>query len=182
ERYAGRGRQSPAVVAGAQFVSNFLVRRSRRAALLLELGAVAALATLYLTLGSGRPRFVDVLVGAVAVAAIALDARRTRRLWAEADALAPGLAPPPLGSRSGWFAAGAFTAAALAVLAALDLATADSADGTPGRFGNWHLLPAIALYFPWAYLQQFVFQFYLLPRLLHLLPVGIAVATTGLAF
>src|SRR5690606_28956474 len=48
--------------------------------------------------------------------------------------------------------------------------------------GNPHLVGAALLYLPWALLQQFVFQFYLLGRLLTILPVNVAIAITALAF
>jgi len=35
---------------------------------------------------------------------------------------------------------------------------------------TWHLLPAIGLFFPWALLQQALFQFYLLGRLRTVIP------------
>jgi membrane protease YdiL (CAAX protease family) len=38
------------------------------------------------------------------------------------------------------------------------------------------------LYFPWALLQQFVFQFYLLGRLSYLLPPAVAIGITAVAF
>jgi membrane protease YdiL (CAAX protease family) len=44
------------------------------------------------------------------------------------------------------------------------------------------MLAAASLYFPWALLQQYIFQFYLFPRWLRLVPVPAAVALTALAF
>ena len=56
--------------------------------------------------------------------------------------------------------------------------------GTPAleRFANWHMLAAAALYFPWALLQQYIFQFYWFGRWLQVVPVPVAVALTAVAF
>ena len=50
------------------------------------------------------------------------------------------------------------------------------------RFANWHLLAAAALYFPWALLQQYIFQFYWFGRWLQVVPAPVAVALTAVAF
>jgi hypothetical protein len=50
------------------------------------------------------------------------------------------------------------------------------------RLTNWQLLVAFLLYLPWALLQQYLFQFYLLGRLLTLLPTPVAVLATGMAY
>lgn len=55
-------------------------------------------------------------------------------------------------------------------------------EGAWTRMSNWHLLVAFILYLPWALLQQYLFQFYLLGRLLVLLPTSAAVFTTGMTY
>jgi membrane protease YdiL (CAAX protease family) len=50
------------------------------------------------------------------------------------------------------------------------------------RVGNCHILLAFALFFPWALFQQTLFQFYLLGRLLRLLPAGVAITCTGITY
>ena len=53
------------------------------------------------------------------------------------------------------------------------------------RIFTWRLFPAIGLYFPWALLQQTLFQFYLLGRLLVLFPkqyVAVPMTITGACF
>jgi hypothetical protein len=71
----------------------------------------------------------------------------------------------------------------LAVLAGLAVAAARAADEPVlERFANWHMLAVAALYFPWALLQQYIFQFYWFGRWLRLVPVGLAVALTAVAF
>jgi hypothetical protein len=53
------------------------------------------------------------------------------------------------------------------------------------RIFTWRLFPAISLYFPWALLQQTLFQFYLLGRLRVALPSKSplpAIALTGIGY
>jgi hypothetical protein len=120
-----------------------------------------------------------------AVMLIVLSARRSTALWATG---APA-SDAPRRIRSAWLASGGFTAAALAMLAAIGAYFAGSGntlfDGpTPftSRLLNWHVLLAIALYFPWALIQQYIFQHYLLARLLQLVPLPLAIALTAAAF
>ncbi len=54
--------------------------------------------------------------------------------------------------------------------------------GAAKQIGNWHILLAIGIYFPWALLQQTLFQVYLLGRLLTLLPTATAITGTGIAY
>ena len=90
--------------------------------------------------------------------------------------------------RDAWLASATFTAIALAALAALGAVVRGNAyfggELAPfaERLANWHVLIAIALYFPWALLQQYIFQHYLLARLLQLVPLPLAVALTAAAF
>lgn len=143
----------------------------------LELTAIGAAALVFVATFQVRPPYVDFVLAAAAVALIVFSAARSRRLWA----LARGV--DPTGARGAWKAALAFTAVALVVLAAAAVVVARTA-GTPAleRFGNWHMLAAAALYFPWALLQQYIFQFYWFGRWLRLVPVAAAVALTALAF
>ena len=152
--------------------------RALRARLAIELGVLALFALAYVTLLAGRPRVLDLVLGAAAVAAIALDAPRSRRLWASVPRAAA------TGTAAAWREMSLFTACAALGLAALGAVTA--ASGAPNeltaRLTNWHLLPAVFLYLPWAWLQQFVFQFYFLGRLLHVVPAGVAIVLTAAAF
>ena len=143
----------------------------------LELLGIGAAALVFLLTFRVRPAYVDFALAGVAVVLIAASAQRSRRLW---DAvLTPGDTP----KHRAWVASGAFTAAALLVLVAL---AALNAAGSPQTFGqratNWHVVIAMLLYFPWALLQQYIFQRFLLVRLLHLLPPTAAIALTSLAF
>lgn len=150
-------------------------------AILVELSIVAAMAAAFLVLFRARPGYVDVLLAVAAVAFIFAGFARSRRLW---DAQRLDREGEPRGKRA-TIAAGAFTLGALAVLLAIGFALAYRAggfDAAAERFSNPRILGAFLLYLPWALLQQFVFQFYLLGRLLVLLPLWGAVAITALAF
>jgi hypothetical protein len=143
----------------------------------LELAAIGAAALVFVATFQVRPPYLDFVLAAAAVALIVASAARSKRLWALARSV------DPAGSRGAWRATLAFTAVALVVLAVLAVIAARAA-GTPAleRFGNWHMLLAAALYFPWALLQQYIFQFYWFGRWLTLVPMAIAVALTALAF
>jgi hypothetical protein len=143
----------------------------------LELAAIGAAALVFVATFQVRPPYLDFVLAAAAVALIVVSTARSKRLWALARSV------DPAGVRGAWAATLAFTAVALLVLAVLALFAARAA-GTPAleRFGNWHMLLAAALYFPWALLQQYIFQFYWFGRWLTLVPMAIAVVLTALAF
>ena len=148
-----------------------------RTAVALELAALAALAVVFVASFRVRPAYVDFALAAAAVAVIAASARRSRAVWRVA-------APEPRADVArAWLIVAACTAAALAVLALVTvLGTRGTGISWTQRFFNSHLPLAAALYFPWALLQQFIFQFYLLGRLLHLVPAPVALALTAAAF
>jgi len=141
---------------------------------LIELAAIGAAAVVFVATFQVRPPYLDFVLAAAAVALIVLSTARSRRLWALARSA------DPTGVRGAWIAALAFTALVLAVIAIFVMRAA----GIPAaeRFGNWHILVVAALYFPWALLQQYIFQFYWFGRWLRLVPVAVAVALTAVAF
>jgi membrane protease YdiL (CAAX protease family) len=144
---------------------------------LLELAAIGAAALVFVASFQVRPPYLDFALAAAAVALIVLSAARSRRLWTLARAASPE------GARPAWTAALGFTAAALLVLALTAVLVARNAD-LPlfDRFANWHMLAAAALYFPWALLQQYIFQFYWFGRWLQVVPAPVAIALTAVAF
>jgi hypothetical protein len=151
------------------------MRADRAAA--LELAAIGAAAIVFVATFQVRPPYLDFVLAAAAVALIVVSAARSRRFWALARSV------DPTGARGAWKATLVFTAVALIVLAAAALLTARAAEAPVAeRFGNWHILLAAALYFPWALLQQYIFQFYWFGRWLTLVPVSVAVALTAVAF
>ena len=149
----------------------------RDRSVLLELGAIAVAALIFVATFRVRPPYLDFVLAAAAVGLIVLSAARSRRLWELQRSV------DPTGARGAWKAALVFTTVALAVLAGVAVLVARAA-GTPAveRFGNWHILVVAALYFPWALLQQYIFMFYWFGRWLRLVPVPIAVVLTALAF
>lgn len=143
----------------------------------LELAGIGAAAIVFVATVRVRPPYVDFVLAALAVALIVGSAARSRRIWTAARTV------DPHGARGAWRAALAFTALALTVLAvAAVLAARASGVSLADRFGNWHMLAAAPLYFGWALLQQYIFQFYWLGRWLQLVPAWAAVAVTALAF
>lgn len=144
---------------------------------ILELAIIGSLALLFVATVRVRPAYVDFALAGAAVALIVLSARRSRRLWA----LAPAPAAP--GARAAWQLAGGFTALSLIVLAGAGVVVAHVA-GEPWqpRFLNWHFALAAALYLPWALLQQYIFQFYLLGRLLQVVALKFAIPIAACAF
>ena len=153
-----------------------------RAGIGLELGAIAAAAALFFVFFGERPGYVDVALGLLALGLIAASARRSRGIWQRTPV---GVNEPREAARAAWRDALVFTAAALAAFAVIGAANGYAAEGWYGvwqRLGNWHLVVACLLYFPWALLQQFLLQFYLSGRLQALLPYWLAIILTGLAF
>ncbi len=146
---------------------------------IVEIAALLAASALFLATFRIRPAYVDFLLAGAAVALIAASAPRSRRLWT-AVPLSPDAKPS---QRAAWLATAAFTGAALVALAGLGTFVGLHT-GAPlaARFLNVHLPLAILLYFPWALLQQYIFQFYLCGRLLQLLPLPLAVVFTAAAF
>jgi membrane protease YdiL (CAAX protease family) len=143
----------------------------------LELAIIGALALLFVATVRVRPAYVDFALAGAAVALIVSSARRSRRLWA----LAPAPAAP--GARAAWQLAGGFTMLSLVVLAGAGVVVAHVA-GEPWqpRFLNWHMALAAPLYLLWALLQQYIFQFYLLGRLLQVVALKFAIPIAACAF
>jgi membrane protease YdiL (CAAX protease family) len=156
-----------------------------RTSVMLEVAALALAAAVFLATFRVRASYVDFALAAVAVALIGASARRTRRLWEIASPAFAGENAAHARIRSASLLTAAFTVVALAALAvfAFGWPPADAAD-TPmlTRLFTAHFFAAMLLYFPWALLQQYIFQFYLFGRLLHLVPLSLAVAFTAFAF
>lgn len=134
-----------------------------------QLAVLATLTAFYLTLLPGRRLVIDAVAALLGLALIALGARDTReRVWG----------PPPAPARerrrrSAMTMAGV-TAAGLAVLGTAAAWKAVAAGASPTdllpRLGDPRVFVTLALFVPWALLQQTLFQFYLLGRLRVLLP------------
>src|SRR5262245_36135908 len=111
----------------------------------LELAGIGAAAIVFVATIRVRPPSVDFVLAGVAVALIVASTARSRRLWTLTQAV------DPAGARGAWRPTLAFTAVALAVLAAAAVLVARSTNASLAeRFGNWHMLAAAPLYFGWA--------------------------------
>jgi membrane protease YdiL (CAAX protease family) len=144
---------------------------------ILELSIIGALALLFVATAPVRPAYVDFVLAGAAVALIVLSARRSRLLWA--------LAPPPAAPdvRSAWQLAGGFTVLSLVALAGVGVIVARlRGEAWQPRFLNWHFAVAAVLYPVWGLLQQYIFQFYLLGRLLQLVALRFAIPIAACAF
>jgi membrane protease YdiL (CAAX protease family) len=148
-----------------------------RRSIVLELAAIGVLALAFVVMFPARPSYVDFALAIVAVGLIVSSRPRSERIWRGVSMAAAGDRP----ARRAFIETGVFTGIALAALAAAAASTA--APGTLiDRLVDWHMLLAAGLYLPWAFAQQYVFQFYLLGRLARVLPLLLAVAVTAAAF
>jgi membrane protease YdiL (CAAX protease family) len=124
----------------------------------LELALLAVAAALFLVLVPVRPVLIDLGLATLGLAFIALGRQETRRsVWCDA----------PLGSVRRR-ADRVLAAATLAVLLLMAAAGFFLGRETDARFAA-AFLATVALFAPWAWLQQAMFQFYLLGRLRLLL-------------
>lgn len=149
-----------------------------RAGVALELAAVLVAAALFVAFFRVRAGYVDVALALAALGLIAAGTPRTRALWSRLARGAPA-------SRNVWRDMGLFTGIVAGVLLVTGAWIGYSADGLPGavrRVATWHFAVACVLYLPWALLQQFIFQVYLLGRLLWLVPYRFAVPLAAAAF
>ncbi len=153
-----------------------------RAQVCLELLLIGLFTAVYLLAFRDRPRYLDGVLGVAAIVLIGAAYGRTRRLWA-AQPAARGPYAERLGAAS--LRAGAFTLAGALLFFAIGARLGYEHGGWPGaadRVLNVHYLPALALYVVWGLVQQFVFEVYLLGRLMYILPPRAAIVLTALTF
>ena len=150
--------------------------------LLAELLLLGVLTIIFLAVFPRRPIYIDGLLALFALSLIAANARFTRNsVWVHF----PPTDDQRTRVRRSYTLVGAVTIPVILAFAAIGLKLGHRVFGWEGawaRLANWHLLVAFFLYLPWALLQQFLFQFYLLGRLLTLLPSPVAVFATGMAY
>jgi hypothetical protein len=140
-----------------------------RGKVVAELTVIAVLTTIFLLLFPRRNPLVDVTLAGFALVCVALSARYTKRvIWAASP---PPTAEPRLRRclavtlwvtllpAGFFFLIGGFIAYNSGGWAAV-----------VSRLLNWRILAAFGCYLPWALMQQTLLQFYLLGRLLALLP------------
>jgi hypothetical protein len=156
--------------------------KSLRHRILTELFALGVLTIVFLALFPKRPIYIDVLLALLALCLIASNARFTKNsVWAQF----PPNEDLQTRARRSYLLASAVTIPVILAFAVIGLALGfrqSGWDGAWARFSNYHLPLAFVLYLPWALLQQFLFQFYLLGRLLTLFPAPVSVVATGMAY
>ena len=148
----------------------------------IELSVLAALTFAFLLVFPERPILIDVGLALFAITLLAVNFRYTKDVvW--------GQFPPALDNRSRvrktCMLVGPATGIVVIGLLATGLVLGYREGGwetAVRRIGNWRVLLALALYFPWALLQQTLFQYYLLGRLRTLFPASLAVTCTGVAY
>ena len=142
---------------------------SVRGKVVVELGLVAVFTTLFLLLFPRRSPLVDVALAGCALLAIALTARYTKQvIWAAS--------PPPVTEERFKRCFGValwITVPPSLIFFVIGSVIAFRGGGWPAvasRVPNWRIPAAFGCYLPWALMQQTLLEFYLLGRLLALLP------------
>ncbi len=142
---------------------------SVRGKVVVELGVVAVLTTIFLLLFPKRNPLLDVGLAGFALVCIAFSAAYTKKvIWAAS--------PPPVAEHRTkrcvvvtlWI-----TVPPALLFFLIGGIVAYKSGGWPavaGRIFNWRILAAFGCYLPWALMQQTLLQFYLLGRLLALFP------------
>jgi len=156
---------------------------SARKKVAVELALLALLTTLFIFLFPRRNPLVDLSLAAIALVGLICSARYTKKvIWAAS--------PPPAGKnrlqRCLKFTA-LVTMPAVLVFVVIGVVLGYRHGGWQAvaeRMFNWRMILVFAAYLLWAFMQQTLFQFYLLGRLLALSPKGrpaLAVCVTGIA-
>jgi Type II CAAX prenyl endopeptidase Rce1-like len=147
----------------------------------LELVTLGTLTALFLCLFPSRALIVEIGLALFALVLLALNARFTKHvIWRQF----PVSGTPEARLRACLLRVGLVTLSCVVVCGGVGGARGYAAGGGRAaleRLANGHLLVALLVYFPWALVQQTLFQFYLLGRLRTLLPAGLAVSVTGLS-
>jgi hypothetical protein len=148
---------------------------SLRRRVAVELAVLASLTSLYLLLFPRRPLWVDASLAAFAGVLVAVTSHTTR------EQFLPPLATPRRERRRRSSRHILIATVAVALL----FAVVGRLTGRAAPLVTVNMLVALALFIPWATLQQTLFQLYLLGRIRALLPAGPAAAlatVNGLLF
>lgn len=150
-----------------------------RAKVAWELGVLTVLAVAFLLAFPRRSPFVDFALAGCALAGIGITASYTRRtVWASLPTQ-----PEPDATRRGWRLALMITGSVAGLFLVIGFGIGFQKGGWSGaatRLLNPGMLLGFLFYLPWALVQQTLFQFYLLGRLVVLLR-GRAWLAIGLA-
>jgi membrane protease YdiL (CAAX protease family) len=157
---------------------------SVRAKVSVEFGVIGACTALFLLLFPRRNPLLDVVLAGLALLGIALSSNYTRNVVWKAS--------PPQEAQNRFKRCLRVTLWVTVPVALLFLATGGFLSylhggwtGVGSRILNWRILAAFGCYLPWALMQQTLLQFYLLGRLLVLLPAQmrfLAFIVTGVCF
>ncbi len=157
---------------------------SARTKVVVELGTTAVLTTIFLVLFPRRNPLLDVALAGFALICIAASARYTKNvIW--------GAVTPPCAQNRvrNCIKVTLWITIPVAILFLLIGGIVAYRNGgwsaLGGRILNWRILAAFGCYLPWALMQQALLQFYLLGRLLVLLPKQlrfVAFIVTGACF
>ena len=153
-----------------------------RTRLTIELITLGASAALIFALFPQRPSIVDFALALLGLLLLGLNVTFTKKVvWGQI---------PPSGEnisrgQSSWGNILAITLPLLVLCLGAGLAIGYAINGKQGayhRIVNPNILITFCIFIPWAFLQQTLFQFYLLGRLLHLLPARLAIVCSGVIF
>jgi hypothetical protein len=145
---------------------------SVRGKVVLELGIIAVLTTVFILLFPKRSPAVDVALAGFALVCLGVSSRYTKQVvWAASQ-------PPVAEHRVRRCLTATFWVTVPPALLFLVIGgfIASRDGGWPAvasRVFNWRILAAFGCYLPWALMQQTLLQFYLLGRLLALFPEGV---------
>ena len=157
---------------------------STRSKVILELGTITALTAVFLVLFPRRNPLLDVALAAFALLCIAFSAPYTKKvIWAEAPAPVREHRTKKCLTVTLWITMP--VALLFLVIGAIIAYRTRGWPGVNARILNWRILAAFGAYLPWALMQQTLLQFYLLGRLLVLLPKQfqfVAFTLTGICF
>lgn len=152
--------------------------------MVVELGTIAVLTTIFLVLFPRRYPLLDVALAGFALICIAASAPYTKNvIW--------GAVTPPCAQNRvrNCIKVTLWITIPVAILFLLIGGIVAYSNGgwsaLGGRILNWRILAAFGCYLPWALMQQTLLQFYLLGRLLVLLPKQlrfVAFIVTGACF
>lgn len=147
-----------------------------------ELLTLAAIAIAFLTLVPERPVYVEIALALLGLLLLGLNINFTNNVvWRHFSLNEDN----KTSTRAAYKAVMVMTLSLMVMCLGAGIAIGYILNGWDGvwhRISNWHILIAIGLYLPWALLQQTLFQYYLLGRLLNLLPTRLAIILTGSAF
>ncbi len=159
-----------------------------RRRLAIELVLLGVCATGFLLIFPQRSLSVDVGIALFALRLIGLDARFTQRvIWSRFPPRYEPMREPARRKRC-FLITLTVTACLVLMLLGLVMGIAYAQGGwdqVRAQVFTWHLLPAIGLFFPWALVQQTLFQFYLLGRLRLVIPTQspqFAIVLTGMTY